>query len=43
MVLAHQGGWDEIVFVMLPLGLFALLLFIANKRAKVLDAEEEET
>src|SRR5258708_4618824 len=33
MIIAHQGGWDEILLVALPLGLFAVLLFIANRRA----------
>jgi hypothetical protein len=43
MVLAHQGGWDEILFVALPLGLFAFLLFIANRKAQAqLDDEERE-
>jgi len=42
MVLAHQGGWDEMLFVALPLGLFAFLLYIANKKAQAqLDAEDE--
>jgi hypothetical protein len=41
LVLAHQGGWDEMLFVALPLGLFAFLLYIANKKAQArLDAEE---
>ena len=44
MVLAHQGGWDEMLFVALPLGLFAFLLFIANRKARAqLDEEERET
>lgn len=43
MVLAHQGGWDEMLFVALPLGLFAFLLFLANRKAQAqLDAEERE-
>jgi hypothetical protein len=43
MVLAHQGGWDELLFVALPLGLFAFLLFIANRKAQAqLDADEGE-
>jgi hypothetical protein len=43
MVLAHQGGWDEMLFVALPLGLFAFLLFIANRKAQAqLEAEEDE-
>ena len=32
-VLAHQGGWDEALMVALPIGLFALLLRVANVRA----------
>jgi hypothetical protein len=43
MVLAHQGGWDEMLFVALPVGLFAVLLFIANRKAQSqLDAEERQ-
>lgn len=42
MVLAHQGGWDEMLFVALPLGLFAFLLFVANRKAQAqLDADDE--
>jgi hypothetical protein len=33
MVFAHQGGWDEMLFVAIPIGLFAFLLRLANKRA----------
>ena len=32
-VFAHQGGWDELLFVLVPISLFAGLLAIANKRA----------
>ena len=31
-VLAHQGGWDEILLVALPLLVIAGLLVLANKR-----------
>ena len=31
-VLAHQGGWDEILMVIAPLALFWLLLRTANRR-----------
>lgn len=31
-VLAHQGGWDEILMVVAPLVLFLLLLRAANRR-----------
>lgn len=34
VVLAHQGGWDEILFVAVPVGIFALVLFVANRRAR---------
>lgn len=33
MVLAHQGGWDEILLVLTPIALFAGLLWLANSRA----------
>ena len=32
-LLAHQGGWDEILLVGGPVLLFAGLLRVANKRA----------
>ena len=35
-ILAHQGGWDEILMVAAPVALFAGLLWMANRRA---DAE----
>ncbi len=39
-MLAHQGGWEEILMVLAPVGLFAVLLFIANRRAaRMLDEE----
>lgn len=42
LVLAHQGGWDEMLFVALPIGLFAFLLYVANKKAQAqLEAEEQ--
>lgn len=31
-VLAHQGGWDEILLVVGPLAIVAFLLWIANRR-----------
>lgn len=32
-LLAHQGGWDEALFVLAPVAMFAFLLWLANKRA----------
>ncbi len=38
-VLAHQGGWDEILLVVGPLVIVGLLLWMANRRvAAQLDA-----
>ena len=46
-LLAHQGGWDEILLVLVPIALFAVLLVIANRRANVIegrrDADEAST
>ena len=42
-VLAHQGGWDEILFVLTPLVVFAGLLALARKRADQLDADRDPT
>ena len=43
MLLAHQGGWDEIVMVIAPVGLFSLLLWVANRRAaKLVGVEDGE-
>ena len=33
-VLAHQGGWDEALFVAVPLVVFAVLLLVAKRRAE---------
>ena len=33
-VLAHQGGWDEMLYVAVPIGVFVVLLRLANKRAE---------
>ena len=40
-VLAHQGGWDEILMVVGPIVIFALLLRAANRRAARLEEESE--
>ena len=33
VVLAHQGGWDELGMVAVPLLLVSILLVVANRRA----------
>jgi hypothetical protein len=43
-MLAHAGGfsWDEALLVMAPIALVAGLLFLANARAKKLQARSRE-
>ena len=33
-MLAHQGGWDEVLLVLGPLLVFAVLLLVAKRRAE---------
>jgi hypothetical protein len=40
-LVAHQGGWDELLYVLAPLVLVAGLLVTANRRAKRLLAEQQ--
>jgi len=42
LLLAHQGGWDEMLMVVTPIGIFALLLRKANRRAEALAASTHE-
>ena len=42
IVLAHQGGWDEILLVAGPILVLGGLLWLANKRADKLAAEEAD-
>jgi cyanate permease len=42
MVLAHQGGWDEALFVLAPLAVIGLLLWFANRRADAQQRTEAE-
>ena len=42
VVLAHQGGWDEVLLVLAPIALFSVLLYVANRRAEHLPADDEE-
>ena len=34
MVVAHQGGWDEAVFVAVPMVILVVLLGLARRRAE---------
>lgn len=40
-LLAHQGGWDEILLVVGPLALVAGLLWLANRRISAQLAETD--
>jgi len=42
VTLAHQGGWDEVLMVLVPIALFAVLLFVANKRAGRLEDDGDD-
>lgn len=43
LLLAHQGGWDEILMVLVPVSLFAGLLYVANQRASRLADNDAAT
>jgi hypothetical protein len=34
VIFAHQGGWDEMLMVLVPIGLFIGLLRLAKRRAE---------
>lgn len=38
---AHAGGWDEMLFVAVPIALFVLFRWLASRRAD--DEEPDET
>lgn len=40
LLLAHQGGWDEALFVLAPLLLFAGLLIVARRRVDQMESDE---
>ena len=40
---AHQGGWDELAMVAVPLLVFAAVLFLANRRANTKLAQAAAT
>ncbi len=40
-MLAHQGGWDEILLVLGPIAIIAGLLYLAKQRVKGKQASAE--
>lgn len=43
LVVAHQGGWDEILLVLVPIAILAALLVVANRRASRAQSERDRT
>ena len=43
MMFAHQGGWDEMLYALVPIVLIFGLLRLANSRAKKLTPPEATT
>jgi hypothetical protein len=41
VVLAHQGGWDEMLMVLVPILVFAVLLVVANRRATRIEEQRQ--
>lgn len=41
-ILAHQGGWDEVLLVAGPLSVIGLLLYTANRRVNARLAADPE-
>lgn len=39
LLLAHQGGWDEMLFVAVPIVIFGSLLVVANRRASRIERQ----
>ncbi|MGH9113987.1 MAG: hypothetical protein ACRDZN_17055 [Acidimicrobiales bacterium] len=39
LLFAHQGGWDEMLFVAVPIAIFAALLVVANRRASRIEQQ----
>ena len=42
MLFAHQGGWDEALYVLVPLVIFGWLLTRAKKRAEQESADQTD-
>ena len=41
LLLAHQGGWDEMLFVAVPILIFGSLLAVANRRASRIEQQQK--
>jgi len=43
LLFAHQGGWDEMLFVAVPILIFGSLLAVANRRASRIERQQPPT
>lgn len=43
LILAHQGGWDEALVVLVPIAVFVALLKMANRRAKAIQRQRSDS
>jgi hypothetical protein len=43
VLLAHQGGWDEILLVAGPMAIVVLLIRLARKRANAIQGDRNDT
>lgn len=41
-IIAHQGGWDESLLVLVPLLILALLLLVARRRVDRMEPTDED-
>lgn len=42
-LLAHEGGWDEVLLVVVPIGAIVGLLLLAKKRVDAATAKHTDT
>lgn len=42
LLVAHEGGWDETVFAVAPVGVFAVMVLLARRRAGALEDHDED-
>ena len=41
-LLAHQGGWDEVLLVLAPIAIVGALLWVARRRVDRTSAEADD-
>jgi len=43
VLLAHQGGWDEALLVLIPIAGFASLLVLITRRARAIQRDRQQS